>query len=256
MSRKHPTPRSGSARRPRRTRCSPTPSGARPTTATGTRAPRRRVHAGRLRPRQPLRHLRRLLRRVALRTAGAPRRADARRRRRRQHRDHARGGVHGHHGHRADARRAHVRDVRRQRCRARNGRRSRATCATARAACSRSRRASSASSSAPAPARAATASGASSRRRATTCDGIGRTLQDRQLEIESPPGSPTGSASASAARVTRASSRGPAGDLFVQVGVAPQPGIERDGADLHTIVELTMTQAALGASVNVAGPGG
>jgi len=40
------------------------------------------------------------------------------------------------------------------------------------------------------------------------------------------------------------------------VRVRPQPGIERDGDDLHTAVELTMTQAALGARLSVPGPAG
>ena len=76
---------------------------------------RRGVRTGGLRPRQPLGHLRCVLRRVALRPAGAPRRAVARWRRRRERRDHARGGVQRDLGQRADAGRPDLRHVRRQR---------------------------------------------------------------------------------------------------------------------------------------------
>jgi molecular chaperone DnaJ len=89
-----------------------------------------------------------------------------------------------------------------------------------------------------------------------TCDGIGRTLHDREVEIDVPAGIADGQRIRVRGEGHAGELGGPAGDLFVQVGVRPQEGIERDGADLHTIVELTMTQAALGASVKVAGPAG
>ena len=90
----------------------------------------------------------------------------------------------------------------------------------------------------------------------TTCDGIGRTLHDRVLDIDIPPGIDDGQRIRVRGEGHAGSLGGPAGDLFVQVRVRPQPGIERDGDDLHTAVELTMTQAALGASLSVPGPDG
>ncbi len=90
----------------------------------------------------------------------------------------------------------------------------------------------------------------------TTCDGIGRTLHERVLDIEIPPGIDDGQRIRVRGEGHAGSLGGPAGDLFVQVRVRPQPGIERDGDDLHTAVELTMTQAALGASLSVPGPDG
>ena len=90
----------------------------------------------------------------------------------------------------------------------------------------------------------------------TTCDGIGRTLHDRVLDIDIPPGIDDGQRIRVRGEGHAGSLAGPAGDLFVQVRVRPQPGIERDGDDLHTAVELTMTQAALGASLSVPGPDG
>jgi len=90
----------------------------------------------------------------------------------------------------------------------------------------------------------------------TVCEGIGRTLQDRTIEIDVP----AGIADAQRVRVRGEGHAGEvgglAGDVYLQVRVKPEPGIERDGADLHTIADVTMTQAALGTSVSVAGPGG
>jgi molecular chaperone DnaJ len=89
-----------------------------------------------------------------------------------------------------------------------------------------------------------------------TCDGVGRTLHERARDIEIPAGIADGQRIRVRGGGHAGGLGGPAGDLFVQVRVRPQPGIERDGDDLHTAVELTMTQAALGASLSVSGPDG
>lgn len=89
-----------------------------------------------------------------------------------------------------------------------------------------------------------------------TCDGIGRTLHDREIDIDIPAGIDDGQRIRVRGEGHAGALGGPNGDLFVQVRVAPLPGVERDGADLHTAVELTMTQAALGTSITVSGPGG
>ncbi len=90
----------------------------------------------------------------------------------------------------------------------------------------------------------------------TTCDGIGRTLHERALDIDIPAGIDDGQRIRVRGEGHAGSLGGPAGDVFVQVRVQPQTGIERDGDDLHTAVELTMTQAALGLSLSVPGPDG
>jgi molecular chaperone DnaJ len=43
----------------------------------------------------------------------------------------------------------------------------------------------------------------------------------------------------------------PPGDLYVQVHVEDDPALERDGLDLYVRVDLTVTQALLGATVHV-----
>ena len=89
-----------------------------------------------------------------------------------------------------------------------------------------------------------------------TCEGIGRTLQNRALEIDVPAGIADGQRIRVRSEGHAGDLGGPPGDVFLQVRVTPEPGIERDGADLHTVVDVTMTQAALGTSASVAGPGG
>ncbi|RDI73408.1 chaperone protein DnaJ [Gaiella occulta] len=88
------------------------------------------------------------------------------------------------------------------------------------------------------------------------CDGAGRILEDRSLDVDVPAGIADGQRIRLRGEGHAGSLGGPPGDLFVQVHVRPQPGIERDGDDLHAAAELTMTQAALGALVTVPGPEG
>jgi molecular chaperone DnaJ len=88
------------------------------------------------------------------------------------------------------------------------------------------------------------------------CEGVGRLLDDRALAVDVPAGIHDGQRIRLRGEGHAGSLGGPAGDVFVQVRVRPQEGLERDGDDLHTLVELTMTQAALGASASVPHPDG
>jgi molecular chaperone DnaJ len=79
-------------------------------------------------------------------------------------------------------------------------------------------------------------------------------LVDRELDIDIPAGIDDRQRIRVRGQGHAGSLAGPPGDLFVEVNVRPEPGIERDGHDLHTAIELTMTEAALGTTVRVPGP--
>jgi molecular chaperone DnaJ len=88
------------------------------------------------------------------------------------------------------------------------------------------------------------------------CSGSGRSVEQRSLDVEIPPGIHDG-------QRIRLSGEGHAGllgarsgDLYVQVRVLPDPRFVREGDDLFSTVDLTMTQAALGAKVTVPTLGG
>lgn len=88
------------------------------------------------------------------------------------------------------------------------------------------------------------------------CDGDGRVVIERELVVEVPAGIHDGQRIRMRGRGHAGPLGGVPGDAFVQVGVEALEGLERDGDDLHTVVELTMVEAAVGARVSVAGPEG
>jgi molecular chaperone DnaJ len=83
------------------------------------------------------------------------------------------------------------------------------------------------------------------------CRGSGRVIEERTLEVDIPAGihdgqrirlSGEGHAGVAGAR---------AGDVYVEVHVRPDERFVREGNDIYTTVDLTITQAALGATVAV-----
>ena len=84
-----------------------------------------------------------------------------------------------------------------------------------------------------------------------TCDGAGQTLERRSLEVSVPPGIHDGQR----IRITGEGHAGPpggrAGDVYVDVAVRADPRFVRDGNDLLSQVDLTITQAALGVTLVV-----
>ena len=85
----------------------------------------------------------------------------------------------------------------------------------------------------------------------TTCGGAGRLLEERTIEVDIPAGIHDGQR----IRLTgEGHAGGPgtrAGDVYVQVRVRPDPRFVREGNDVYTTVDLSMTQAALGATVTI-----
>jgi molecular chaperone DnaJ len=89
------------------------------------------------------------------------------------------------------------------------------------------------------------------RERCEDCDGAGRVLEERSLEVEIPAGIHDGQRIRLSGEGHSGHLGGRAGDLYVLVHVRPDPRFVRDGNDIFSTVDLTMTQAALGTTVKV-----
>jgi molecular chaperone DnaJ len=83
------------------------------------------------------------------------------------------------------------------------------------------------------------------------CAGSGRVVEERSLEVEIPPGIHDGQRIRLTGEGHAGALGGRAGDLFVLVRIAPDERFVREGEDIISTVNLTVTQAALGAEVTV-----
>jgi molecular chaperone DnaJ len=81
------------------------------------------------------------------------------------------------------------------------------------------------------------------------CDGAGRVLDERTLEVTIPPGIHDGQQIRLSGAGHVGSEGGRAGDVYVRVRVKPDPRFVREGDDVFSTVELTIAQAALGATL-------
>jgi molecular chaperone DnaJ len=83
------------------------------------------------------------------------------------------------------------------------------------------------------------------------CDGSGQVLDERKLDLEIPPGIHDGQRIRLSGEGHSGVLGGRAGDVYVRVRVRPDPQFVREGDDIFSTVDLTMTQAALGARVTI-----
>jgi len=83
------------------------------------------------------------------------------------------------------------------------------------------------------------------------CGGEGRVHRMDTLEVRIPPGAQTGSRVRVAGRGNAGMHGAPPGDLYIITSVEPHPFFERRGDDLYTVVPITVTEASLGAKVEV-----
>jgi len=83
------------------------------------------------------------------------------------------------------------------------------------------------------------------------CQGTGRVIEERALEVEIPPGIHDGQRIRLSGEGHAGILGGRAGDVYVRVRVRPHPRFVREGNDIVSTVDLTMTQAALGARIRV-----
>jgi molecular chaperone DnaJ len=82
-----------------------------------------------------------------------------------------------------------------------------------------------------------------------TCRGEGRRTEARTYSVDVPGGVDTGTTLRLTGRGAAGPRGGPNGDLYVHVRVRPHARFERDGYDLVHRLDVTMTQAALGAHI-------
>src|SRR5712671_4615964 len=84
-----------------------------------------------------------------------------------------------------------------------------------------------------------------------TCGGLGRTMRERALSVNIPPGVEDGTRIRLSGEGEAGVRGGPAGDLYIFLSIAAHPFFQRDGADLHCRVPISMVQAALGGEFEV-----
>ncbi len=83
------------------------------------------------------------------------------------------------------------------------------------------------------------------------CGGEGRVPKMETIDVRIPPGAHTGSRVRVAGYGNVGTSGGPPGDLYIITRVQPHPFFDRRGDDLYTAVPVTVTEASLGAKVEV-----
>jgi molecular chaperone DnaJ len=83
------------------------------------------------------------------------------------------------------------------------------------------------------------------------CQGGGRVIEERTLEVDIPPGIHDGQRIRLSGEGHAGTLGGRAGDVYVEVHVRPDERFVREGNDVYTTVDLTVGQAALGATVSV-----
>jgi molecular chaperone DnaJ len=84
-----------------------------------------------------------------------------------------------------------------------------------------------------------------------TCRGQGRIERERTLEIPVPAGVDTGTRLRMASQGEPGTNGGPAGDLYIFLEVKEHQYFERRGSDIYCTIPVSVTQAALGATIKV-----
>jgi molecular chaperone DnaJ len=84
-----------------------------------------------------------------------------------------------------------------------------------------------------------------------SCSGSGRVTKERTLSVNIPPGVEDGTRIRLAGEGEAGMRGGPAGDLYIFLAIAGHPFFQREGADLHCRVPISMVSAALGGEFEV-----
>ena len=83
------------------------------------------------------------------------------------------------------------------------------------------------------------------------CRGEGRQPRAETIEVRIPPGMSTGSRVRVPGKGNTGANGGAVGDLYIITQVRPHEFFERRGDDIHTVVPVTVSEAALGAKIEV-----
>jgi chaperone protein DnaJ len=85
----------------------------------------------------------------------------------------------------------------------------------------------------------------------SVCRGTGIAEETTRLTVKIPPGVQTGSKVRLQGQGAAGTRGGPPGDLYIETEVAEHPLVRREGDDLYLDLPVTVTEAMLGAEVNV-----
>ena len=83
------------------------------------------------------------------------------------------------------------------------------------------------------------------------CGGEGRVRRTETIDVRIPPGIPDGGRVRIPGKGHAGTMCAPPGDLYLRVEVKPHPFFKRRGDDLYTTVPVTVTEATLGAKIEV-----
>jgi molecular chaperone DnaJ len=84
-----------------------------------------------------------------------------------------------------------------------------------------------------------------------TCRGEGRVARQDTVEVRIPPGVASGSRLRVAGKGNAGTAGGPPGDLYITVRVEEHPFFKRDGDNINIQVPVTVSEAGLGAKIEV-----
>ena len=85
----------------------------------------------------------------------------------------------------------------------------------------------------------------------TSCHGQGKIKKQKTLEVKIPAGIDDGMRIRSARNSEASPNGGPPGDLYIEIRIRKHEVFERDGDDLHCVVPISFTKAALGGEIEV-----
>ena len=83
------------------------------------------------------------------------------------------------------------------------------------------------------------------------CHGVGKTKNNKTLEVKIPAGIDDGMRIRSTGNGEPGTNGGPPGDLYIEIRLKKHDIFERDGDDLHCAVPISFTRAALGGEIEV-----